>query len=162
MATRAAQKTEVMTPAQALVFVERYGVVCEAARRGSIPVLTEAVAGETLRGNWWSHPRSREIFAATRAVRESPQVLVCRVVDGKISFVHERLWPALVRAAKRFPAGNLAREREAHSASGKHVIEETPFPEWVPAKIDAAAKRMSLPQAVAALDMLQSEMTTAS
>jgi hypothetical protein len=148
-----------MTPAQALDFVERHGIVCEAARRGAIPVLTEAVSGETLRGNWWSHPRSREIFAATRIARESPQVLVCRVVDGKISFVHERLWPALVRAANRFPATHLARVREVHSESGKHVVEETPFPNWVPAQTAIAANHLTMQQALAALDMLHPEMT---
>jgi hypothetical protein len=144
-----------MTPAQALAFVERNGVVCEAARRGAIPLLTEAVAGEILRGNWWSHRCSREIFAATRAVRESPHVLVCRIVDGKISFVHERLWPALVRAANHFPVKHLARVREVHSATGKHVVEETPFPDWVPAKTATAARRLTVRQALATLDMLQ-------
>jgi hypothetical protein len=162
MATRAAKKTEGMTPAQALDFVERHGVVCEAAHRGAIPVLTEAVAGETLRGNWWSHPRSRPIFATTRALRESPQVLVCRIVDGKISFVHERLWPALVRAATHFPAKHLARVREVHSDSGKHIVEETPFPDWIPAKVAAAAKQLTLQQALAALDMLRTEMASVS
>ncbi|MDR3389481.1 MAG: hypothetical protein P4L92_20745 [Rudaea sp.] len=151
-----------MTPRQALDFVERHGVVCEAAHRGAIPVLAEAVAGETLRGNWWSHPRSREIFAATRAVRAAPQVLVCRIVDAKISFVHERLWPALIRAAIHFPAVHLARVREIHSESGKHVVEEIVFPAWVPAQTAAAADRLTMPQALAALEMLQSEMTPAS
>ena len=122
-------------------------------------MLVEAVAGQALHGNWWSHPRSREIFAATRAVRDSPQVLVCRIVGGRISFVHERLWPALVCAASRFPAKHLARVREVHSESGKHVVEETPFPTWVPAQTGAAAKRLTLPQALAALDMLDPEMT---
>ena len=79
----------------------------------------------------------------TRTVRDSAQILVCRVVDGKISFVHRRLWPALVRAEKHFPRRNLARVSEVHSTSGKHVVEETPFPDWVAEKTMAAAKRMS-------------------
>ncbi len=140
-----------MTPAQAVDFVASHGIVCEAAHRGTIPVLVEAIAGEKLRGNWWSHPRSREIFAATRAMRESPHILVCRLVDGKISFVHERLWPALVCAAIRFPAAHLARLREVHSESGKHLVEETPFPAWVPAAVFALAKQMREPEAVEAL-----------
>jgi hypothetical protein len=143
-----------MTPAQALDFVERHGVVCESARRGGIPSLADAVAGETLRGNWWSHPKSKAIFAVTRAVRDSPRVLVCRLIDGKISFVHERLWPALVRIADHFSPKQLARVHEVHSASGKHVIEETPFPEWVPAKTSAATKRLTQQQALEELAML--------
>ena len=143
-----------MTPAQALAFIQRHGIVCESARRGAIASLADAVARETVHGNWWSHPKSRAIFTITRALRESPQVLVCRLVDGKISFVHERLWPALVRAADRFSPKQLARVHEVHSASGKHVIEVTPFPEWVPAKAAAAAKRLTQQQALEELAML--------
>jgi len=143
-----------MTPAQALAFVKGHGIVCESARRGGIPSLADAVAGETLRGNWWSHPHSRAIFAATRAVRESPKVLVCRLIDGKISFVHERMWPALVRVADRFSPKQLARVHEMHSASGKHVIQETPFPDWVPMPIAAAARRSTEQQALQELAVL--------
>jgi hypothetical protein len=157
MATRAAQKAEGMTPAQALDFIERHGIVCEAARRGAIPSLADTIAGEALRGSWWSHSCSREIFAVTRALRESPQVLVCRLVDGKISFVHERLWSALVRVADRFSPKQLARVREVHGEDGKHRVEETPFPDWVPVRTASAADRLTLPQALAALDMLHPE-----
>ena len=146
-----------MTPAQALAFVERHGIVCEAARRGAIASLADTITGEELHGSWWSHSHSSEIFAVTRALRESPQVLVCRLVDGKISLAHERQWPALVRAAERFPAPHLSRVREVHGEDGKHRVEETPFPDWVPARTAIAAKRPSLQQAIAALDMLQPE-----
>jgi hypothetical protein len=43
----------------------------------------------------------------TRAVRDSDDVLVCRLIKGKITFVHRRLWPALVRAAGRLPSVRL-------------------------------------------------------
>ena len=143
-----------MTPAQALAFIKRHGIVCESVRRGAIPSLADAVAGESLSGNWWSHPKGKAIFAVTRAVRDSPYVLVCRLVDDKITFVHERLWPALVRMADRFPPKRLARVTEVHSAGGKHVLQETPFPDWLPAASAAAAKRLSEQQALADLAML--------
>ena len=140
-----------MTPASALAFVERHGVVCEASRRSGFPSLVDEIAGEAVRGNWWSHARRREIFAATRAVRDSPDVLVCRLVDGKITFVHRRLWPALVLIADRFEPARLARLREIHSASGKHMIEQTPFPDWVPANVTAGAKRLTQAHAIETL-----------
>jgi len=153
VAARAAQKTQILTPAQALRFIERHGVVCESARCGAIPALADAIAGAPIRGNWWSHPKSRDIFALTRALRDAPAVLVCRLADGKITFVHERLWPALVRLAANFPQQRLARVREVHAQSGKHVLEETPFPVWVPAKVAAAGKKLSEQAAVQALSM---------
>ncbi|HEY6940191.1 hypothetical protein [Dokdonella sp.] len=131
-----------MTPAQALAFVERHGIVLEAARRGAIPSLADAVAGETLAGTWWAHAQGKRIFAATRAVRAAADVLVCRVVDGRVSFVHARLWPALVRLADRFPRERLARLREVHGDDGRHRVEEVTFPNWLDAATLAAGRRL--------------------
>jgi hypothetical protein len=143
-----------VTPVQALAFVERHGVVCEASRRNGIPSLVDEIADEAVRGNWWSHPRSRAIFDATRAVRDSAEVLVCRLVDGKITFVHRRLWPALARIADQFEPSQLARLHEVHTTGGKHLIEQTPFPDWVPADVRAAGKKLSKADALAQLQIL--------
>jgi hypothetical protein len=143
-----------MTPTQALAFVEQHGIVLEAARRGAVPSLADAITGESLRGNWWSHPRRGEIFTLTRAVREAPHILTCRIVDGRVSFVHERLWPALARLALRFPHENLARLHEVHSARGTHRIETIPFPHWLPVHVATAAGRMDEAEARASLPQL--------
>jgi hypothetical protein len=142
VATRTPQAPETLTPEQALAFVERHGVVCESARVRDTPSLADAIAGEPIRGRWWSHRASKRIFALTRAVRDAPQVLVCTLVEGKITFVHDRLWPALVCVSERLPKERLARLREVHSARGQHVLESTPFPDWVPGPIASAAKRL--------------------
>ena len=127
-----------MTPAQALAFVRRHGVVLESGT-GSVPSLTAAIAGGPIRGSWWAHALRGEMFSLTRSVRDSPEVLVCRLVDGKVTFVHRRLWPALARAAQRFPRDRLARIREQHTASGAHRVVETPYPQWVPLEAKAIA-----------------------
>lgn len=132
-----------MTPAEALSFVERHGVVLESAHHAGIPSLAEEIAGGPMRGGWWAHPAGRAIFAATRAVRASPDVLVCRLIAGKISFVHRRLWPALVRISGRLPRNGLARLRELHTERGTHRIETVAFPDWVPAQTLAAAEHLS-------------------
>src|SRR5262245_62537823 len=100
-----------MTTRQALAFIRKHGVVLESAR-GPAPSLAEAIVGAPVRGRWWSHRKGREIFAVTRAVRESEDVLVCRLVNGKITFVHRRMWPALVRLAKEFPPRRVVQLRE--------------------------------------------------
>jgi hypothetical protein len=140
-----------MTGAQAIAFVERHGVVLESAHHDAIPSLAEAVAGERLRGSWWAHAKGRAIFRATRAVRASPDVLVCRLVADRISFAHARLWPALVRLSDRIPHERLDRVREVHSARGAHRVERTPFPRWVPAETVAAAKQLGERDARASL-----------
>jgi hypothetical protein len=78
-----------MTSRQALAFIRTHGVVLEGAQ-GPVPSLVEVIAGEPVRGSWWSHPKSHEIFAVTRAMRASDDVLVCRLIKGKITFVHRR------------------------------------------------------------------------
>jgi hypothetical protein len=149
-----------VTAAEALAFVERHGVVLESAHHAEVPSLAEAVAGERIRGHWWSHAKGSVIFAATRAVRDSPDVLVCRLVEGKVTFAHARLWPALVRLGEWFPRERLARIREVHTERGVHRAEAIPFPEWVlpgtsaaAAQLDESAARASLGALVETLAM---------
>ena len=139
-----------MTSRQALAFIRKHGVVLEAAR-GPAPSLAEAIAGAPVRGSWWSHPKSQEIFAVTRAVRDHGEVLVCRLIEGKITFVHRRMWPALVRASARIPAERLARLQEVHTEQGRHEIAEIAFPDWVPSDVKAAARKLSEESALAEL-----------
>lgn len=124
---------------EATTFVIEHGIVLESAR-GSVPSLAEAIAGESIKGNWWSHPCSKEIFRITRAIRALDTVLVCRLIGSKITFVHQRLWPALVRVGDQIPAKQLAQLHEHHTASGEHALVETPFPTWVAADVSAQAK----------------------
>ena len=145
-----------MTPAQALSFVERHGIVLEAARNATVASLADAIAGEAIRGSWWTHPRSREIFAITRAVRASSEVLVCRLVDGKISFVHARCWPALIRLSALLPGASLARIHEVHGENGRHRVEQTPFAQSVPPETTAAARDLTQADAIATLGALSS------
>lgn len=130
-----------MTTAEALEFVRAHGVTLESAS-GPVPSLAHAIAGSAIRGSWWRHAKSHEIFVLTRAVRDCPDVLVCRLVDGRITYVHRRLWPALVRAAERFPRKHVAKIHEKHTASGKHVNDEVAFPDWVPQEVADQARQL--------------------
>jgi hypothetical protein len=136
------RKAEVreMTPEQALFLIRQHGVVLASAK-GPVPRMAEAIAGEPIKGSWWAHPKSHEIFAVFEQIGDSPDVLVCRLVNGKVTFVHRRLWPALIRAAGRFPPETLAKTRQEHTSAGHHVRRDTPFPEW--------ADEMSLARAAA-------------
>jgi hypothetical protein len=120
-----------VTRQQALAFVEKHGVVLQAAR-GPVPSFAEFVAGERIRGSWWGHPKGHEIFRLTEAVIDSGQVLVCKLIDGKVTYVHRRLWPALVRLSSRFKRADLAKVWSEHTRSGAHVLKRVAYPKWVP------------------------------
>ena len=139
-----------MTSRQALAFIRKHGVVLEAAR-GPAPSLVEAIAGAPVRGSWWSHPKSQEIFVVTRAVRDHSDILVCRLIEGKITFVHRRMWPALVRASAHIAAERLARLQDVHTEQGRHEIAEIAFPDWVPSDVKAAARKLAEESALAEL-----------
>jgi hypothetical protein len=135
-----------MTPKQALGFVESRGITLESGR-GPVPSLAQTIAGEAIRGSWWAHPKGGVIFRCSRAVRESKDVLVCRLVGGKVTYVHRRLWPALVRLAGQFEANRLAALREVHTATGTHKVEAVAFPKWVPSEVRRAAAKLTAEQA---------------
>jgi hypothetical protein len=139
-----------MKPKDAVAFVELHGIVLESGH-GPVPNLAEAVAGERIQGSWWGHPKGRSIFAATRAVRDSPDVLVCKLLGGKVTYIHRRLWPAVVRLAAKFGKDSLAAIREEHTASGSHRIIQTPFPDWVDAETKEAADLCTEEEAIAQL-----------
>jgi hypothetical protein len=139
-----------MTPEEAVAFVKLHGVVLQAAR-GPVPSLAEAIAGGRIRGSWWGHSKGKEIFQAAQTIYDSPEVLVCKLVEGKVTYVHRRLWAALARLASRFPEDRLARVRDEHTASGAHRAARIPFPDWVPSEIVREAKTMSESQAEAIL-----------
>ena len=81
--------------------------VLEELRRAGLLLLTDPrlpsvaglVAGEPIRGSWWGHPRGRAIFLAARKLAAHPDVLAAKLISGKVTYVHRRLWPALLGVA---------------------------------------------------------------
>jgi hypothetical protein len=131
-----------MTVRRALAFVEKHGVVLQAAR-GPVPNLADFVAGERIHGSWWGHPKGQEIFRLAEAVMESGDVLVCKLLDGRVTYVHKRVWPALVRVSGRFKRSQLAKVWSEHTPSGAHATRRVPFPRWVPADVMERAKALT-------------------
>jgi hypothetical protein len=133
-----------------VAFVARHGVVL-ASGKGMVPNLAEAVAGEPIPGSWWGHPKGSEIFLALGAVDDSPDVLCFRLVEGKITFVHKRLWPALVRLAAELGRDRLTAIKQEHTDSGAHRNVLTAFPKWVRQEVKTAALQLSESEARAQL-----------
>ena len=139
-----------MRTREALAWVKEHGITVESAR-AAVPSLAQFVAGRPLRGSWWSHPKGNEIFHLSRAIRSSPDVLVCRLVDGKITYVHRRMLPALVSLAGRFSKQRLAVLKEVHTLAGEHKLSVIPFPDWVPNEVLRAAQKLTENEAASQL-----------
>jgi hypothetical protein len=139
-----------MNAEAAMAFVRRHGIVLVSAK-GPAPRLTEAIAGEPIRGSWWSHSKSHEIFAILQKLGDSPDILVCRFIAGRLTLVHRRLWPAIVKLASHFHPDQLAQVRQEHTASGRHLNRLTAYPAWVPAEILEEAEHLTAQDAEALL-----------
>jgi hypothetical protein len=137
-------------PFDAVAFVAEHGVVLASAK-GPVPSVAEAVAGQPIRGSWWSHARGQEIFQALEAIDDCPDIRCFRLVGGKVTFVHRRAWPALVRLAGVLGAERLTQVKQEHTETGAHRNVETPFPRWVPPDVAAAAEALSEAEAAAIL-----------
>jgi hypothetical protein len=133
-----------------LAFVREHGVVLAAAR-GPVPSVAEAIAGEPIRGSWWGHPKGKAIFDALGVIADSPDVKCFKLVGGKVTFVHRRLWPAVVALAAELGKARLAEVRQEHTESGEHRNTVVPFPKWVPADVKKAASKLDAAEARAQL-----------
>src|SRR5690242_21492457 len=80
-----------------LAALARHGLLLKQDKR--LPSAVTLLAGEPLASSWWSHPQGRLIFRVLTALADHPDVLVTKLLDGKDTFVHRPLWPALLAAA---------------------------------------------------------------
>jgi len=146
----------VASAAKWLRFVAEHGAVLASAHHATVPNLAEAIAGEPIVGSWWSHPKSNLIFDVLSAIDDAPDVRCFKLVDHKVTFVHRDRWPHLVRLARDavIAPEQAATIEQEHTASGEHHNLVTPFPNWVPTEVDAAADELPLAEARAAFSWL--------
>jgi hypothetical protein len=65
----------------------------------SLPNVVNLVLGENLRTSWWSHPRAQEVLSCLTELVGHLDVLMTKLIGGKVTFVHRGLWPALLAVA---------------------------------------------------------------
>lgn len=61
-----------------------------------LPSVGTLITGAPLRGSWWSHPLAQTIFQANEKLEDHPDVLVTKLISGKVTFVHRNLWPEIL------------------------------------------------------------------
>jgi hypothetical protein len=57
------------------------------------------LTGEAVSKSWWSHPKGRLIFAVLSDLSEHPDVLFSKLLNGKVTLIHRKLWPAFLSTA---------------------------------------------------------------
>ena len=66
-----------------------------------LPNVVSLLTGESVKGSWWSHPRSQLIFDVLSQLAGHDDVLFVKLLRGKVTLVHRTLWPALIAAVSR-------------------------------------------------------------
>jgi len=60
-----------------------------------LPSVVSYIAGKPIRGSWWAHPLGGQIFTTANDLESYQDVLLIKLISGKLTFVHRALWPAL-------------------------------------------------------------------
>jgi len=71
-----------------------YGFLLESDTK--LPSVCGLITGGPLPGSWWSHPLAQEIFQVNEQLEDHPDVLITKIVSGKVTFVHRQLWAEIV------------------------------------------------------------------
>jgi hypothetical protein len=79
--------------AAALAALERYGLLLFSDP--ALPSLVDIIVGAPLRTSWWGHPRGNVIYHAMNSLHDHSRVLSTKLIAGKVTYVHQRLWPAV-------------------------------------------------------------------
>jgi len=82
------------------------------------PSLVTIVAGVPVAGSWWGHPAGQAVYRVGEAIESDKDVLVVRLWRGKLTLVHRRLWPALLRVG----GARADWQMEGLSAGGRHLL----------------------------------------
>jgi hypothetical protein len=77
--------------------IEQHGIL--PAHDPTIPSITNLVAGRPIRGSWWGDPAGRQIYLVLNALAE--EVAWPKLLEGKVTLVHRRLWGALASVGEQ-------------------------------------------------------------
>jgi len=86
-----------MTFEELLDHLQEYDLLLDADPK--FPSVTGFVVGDNVRGSWWNHPQSHEMYGLCCRLHDHPDVLLVKLISGKVTLVHRPLWPAVFTLA---------------------------------------------------------------
>ncbi|MGZ8796255.1 MAG: hypothetical protein ACXW2F_02835 [Thermoanaerobaculia bacterium] len=122
-----------MSCADVRSLLERHGVLLLQDKK--LPSVAGTIAGQTLSASWWSHPRAQEIFQCLGQLED--EALATRLIGGKVTWVHKRLWPELIAVGE----SNAPWQTDRLSAPARRLLRSLQSPLSSPAQ-RAGAKEL--------------------
>lgn len=117
--TRNASADVLRSTKRTLAALEEHGLLLEQDRE--LPSVVTLVTGDAPQSSWWSHPRGRLVFAVLARLAEHEDVLFTKLLAGKVTLVHRRLWPALLAVARERAAWQM----RGLSAAARRILAKT-------------------------------------
>src|SRR5579859_280947 len=80
------------------------------------PSVTGLVVGDVGGRSWWAHPEAKQMYGLSCALHDHPDVLMVKLISGKVTYVHRPLWPAIVAigtAREPWQMDGLSKEAQA-------------------------------------------------
>jgi hypothetical protein len=103
-------------------WVEQCGLVT-LSPLGDLPSIVRLVAGDDATARWWSHPKGTAIFNLYQHLADRPTILVAKLVAGRVTLVHRRLWePVLVLAQNRERVDAALSRLSPHTLEAYHAV----------------------------------------
>jgi hypothetical protein len=66
----------------------------------ALPSATTIIAGAPIAGSWWGHPKGKRIYEVLEELADGPLALCVKLVNGKRTYVHHRLWSPFLLLVK--------------------------------------------------------------
>jgi hypothetical protein len=73
-----------------------------------LPSVCGLIIGEPPSGSWWSHPLAHTIFHVNGQLEDHPDVLITKLISGKVTFVHRKLWSEIFAIGKTREAWQMS------------------------------------------------------
>jgi len=94
--------------------LRRNGLLLESD--SAFPNVVSLVVGERLEGSWWGHRDGHLIFSVMKRLRSCPEILLAKLISGKITLIYKALWPELLAvgsARDRWQIANLSNDAKS-------------------------------------------------
>lgn len=117
-----------------------------------LPSLVSLVVGQPVRGSWWGHAMGQVIYKLASQLGDDPNVIATKLISGKVTFVHKKLWSQVVRvgcAIEKWQTNGL-------SESGAALLEIVR--EHGNASTNSLAKTAAMPKPGKACDELEKRL----
>lgn len=108
-----------------LTALKQHGLLLQQDK--TLPSVVGLIAGQPLSTSWWGHPKGQQIFACLSQLADRDDVLMTRLLGRKITWLHQRLWPAFLSIA----TSGEAWQRKGLSTPARRLLRGIEKEGWV-------------------------------